>query len=102
MDVTTPKSSGSGSGGGNGAILWIVLAGLAIIIGGFLISLLTLYILPQIASTQAQQVNDLFRFMLIISGAIFLLVQGVLATSILRYRARPGDTSDGPAIHGNT
>jgi cytochrome c oxidase subunit II len=102
MDVTTPKSSGSGSGGGSGAILWIVLAGLAIIIGGFLISLLTPYILPQVASTQAQQVNDLFRFMLIISGAIFLLVQGVLATSILRYRARPGDTSDGPAIHGNT
>lgn len=98
MNVSNPKPSDKSGG----AILWVVLAGLAIIVGGFLISLLTPYILPQQASTQAQQVDQLFRFMLLIAGAIFLLVQGVLAFSILRYRAKQGDVSDGPAIHGNT
>lgn len=98
MNVRNPNTS---SRGGN-AILWIVIAGLLIIAGGFLIATLTPTLLPTQASAQAVQVDDLFRFMLMIGGAIFLLVQGVLAFSVIRFRARKGDISDGPAIHGNT
>jgi cytochrome c oxidase subunit 2 len=98
MNVRNPNTS---SRGGN-AILWIVIAGLLIIAGGFLIATLTPTILPTQASAQSVQVDDLFRFMLTIGGAIFLLVQGVLAFSVIRFRARKGDVSDGPPIHGNT
>ncbi|MFO7323728.1 MAG: cytochrome c oxidase subunit II [Chloroflexota bacterium] len=98
MNVRNPNSSGRSSS----AIIWIVLAGLAIIAGGFLIATLTPSLLPAQASAQAVEVDELFRFLLTIGGAIFLLVQGVLAFSVVRFRARAGDTSDGPPIHGNT
>lgn len=98
MNVRNSNSSGRSSS----TIIWIVLAGLAIIAGGFLIAALTPTLLPAQASAQAVQVDQLFRFLLTIGGAIFLLVQGVLAFSVLRFRARAGDISDGPPIHGNT
>jgi cytochrome c oxidase subunit 2 len=47
-------------------------------------------------------VDELYKLMLFIGGAIFLLVQVALVYSAWRFRARPGDTSDGPPIHGNT
>ncbi len=40
--------------------------------------------------------------MLAIGGAIFLLVNGVLLFSVIRFRAKKGDISDGPPIQGNT
>ena len=98
MNVRNPNTSSRGSN----AILWIVIAGLVIIAGGFLIATLTPTVLPAEASAQAVQVDQLFRFMLTIGGAIFLLVQGVLAFSVIRFRARRGDMTDGPAVHGNT
>lgn len=98
MNVRNSNSSSRSSN----AILWIVVAGLAIIAGGFLIATLTPVILPEAASAQAVQVDQLFRFMLVIAGAIFLLVQGALAFSVIRFRAKRGDMTDGPAIHGNT
>lgn len=83
------------------SIIWIVAAGLAIILGGVLLSTLTPIIFPTQASAESQQVDDLFRFMLAIGGGIFLLVQGVLLFSVLRFRAKAGDLSDGPPVHGN-
>ncbi len=83
-------------------IVWIVLGGFAIILGGVLLSTLTPLLLPTEGSAEAQQVDALFRFMLAIGGAIFLLVNGVLAYSIIRFRARANDYSDGPPIQGNT
>jgi len=84
------------------SLIWIIAAGLAIILGGLLIASFTPAIFPAQGSTQAQQVDTLFRFMLAIGGAIFLLVNGVLLYSVIRFRARKGDNSDGPPIHGNT
>src|SRR5664279_3658577 len=84
------------------SLIWIIAAGLAIILGGLLLASFTPMIFPAQGSTQAQQVDTLFRFMLAIGGAIFLLVNGVLLYSVIRFRVRKGDTSDGPPIHGNT
>ncbi len=83
-------------------IVTILVVGVLLIGGGFLISQLTPSIFPPEASAQSRQVDELYRLMLFIGGAIFLLVQGALLYSVIRFRARPGDTSDGPAIHGNT
>jgi len=90
------------SNGRSMSLIWIVAAGLAIILGGILIASFTPALFPTQGSTQSVQVDNLFRFMLAIGGAIFLLVNGVLLYSVIRFRARKGDNSDGPPIHGNT
>ncbi|MEO8395415.1 MAG: cytochrome c oxidase subunit II transmembrane domain-containing protein, partial [Chloroflexota bacterium] len=84
------------------SLVWIIAAGLAIVLGGLLIASFTPAIFPAQGSSQSIQVDTLFRFMLAIGGMIFLLVNGVLLYSVIRFRARKGDNSDGPPIHGNT
>lgn len=95
---------GNNNRNGNTALviiaLIVVTAGLAV--GGFLISTLTPLAFAAQGSAEAQQIDELFRLMLGIGGAIFLLVQGLLLYSVIRFRRRPGDDTDGPTIHGNT
>ena len=90
------------SNGRSVSMVWIIAGGLAIILGGLLLATLTPALFPTQGSVQAQQVDNLFRFMLVIGGAIFLLVNGVLLFSVLRFRAPKGDLSDGPPVQGNT
>ncbi|MDZ4765113.1 MAG: cytochrome c oxidase subunit II [Chloroflexota bacterium] len=99
MNLTkrSPESSSAGI-----SPIWIVAGGLAIILGGLIIGSFTPSLLPPQASAESRQVDDLFRFMLVIGGAIFLLVQGLLVYSVVRFRAKPGDTGDGAAMHGST
>ena len=58
--------------------------------------------LPPQASAEAAQVDELIKILLALGGAIWLLVQGAVVYSVIRFRARPGDQSDGPSIHGNS
>lgn len=97
MDVSKQNS-----GGRSVNLIWIIAAGLAIILGGLLLASFTPMIFPPSGSVEAEQVDSLFRFMLFIGGAIFLLVNGLLLYSVIRFRARKGDNSDGPPIQGNT
>jgi cytochrome c oxidase subunit 2 len=78
------------------AVVTVLLA-----VGGLLIAQLTPVIFPDQASAEANQIDELFKVLLGIGGAIFLLVEGVLIYSIIRYRKRQNDESDGPTIHGN-
>ena len=89
-------------GRGGTSLIWIIVAGLAIIVGGLLIATLSPLVLPTVGSAEAEQVDGLFQFMLAIAGMIFLLVQGAIAYSVIRFRARTSDLSDGPPIQGNT
>ncbi len=97
MDVSKRSPSGNSN-----AVIWIIVAGIAIVVGGFLIASFSPMILPTQGSAQAQEVDQLFHFMLILGGAVFLLVEGALLFSVIRFRRKPGDNTDGPAIHGNT
>jgi cytochrome c oxidase subunit 2 len=83
------------------SVLMIVATFALLIFGGLIIAETAPLILPPQASAEAQQVDNLFKVMLAIGGAIFLLVQGALVYSILRFRARSGDRTDGPNMHGN-
>jgi cytochrome c oxidase subunit II len=82
-------------------LVTIAVIAVLLIAGGFIFALATPLIFPDQASAEAQQVDDLFRILLVIGGAIFLLVQGMLAFSVWRFRAKAGDTSDGIVLHGN-
>jgi cytochrome c oxidase subunit 2 len=56
----------------------------------------------QPVSTPAHEINTVAFFVLSITGVIFLIVAGLLAYSIVRYRARPGDdVREPPQVYGS-
>jgi cytochrome c oxidase subunit II len=54
------------------------------------------------ASEQAGPIDRLFDVMIVLSSFVFAIVIVMLGYAIWRYRAKPGDESDGEPIHGNT
>lgn len=86
----------------NSLLIPIIAGGIFIVLGGLAIGALTPSIFPDQASAESEQVDTLFRFLLVIGGAIFLLVEGLLLYSVITFRKREGDEEDGPTIHGNT
>lgn len=79
------------------------LAVLAIVIGAASVAI-ALFIpwLPDGAAEQAGRTDTLMWFLVWSSVAIFTGVATVMAYAIWKFRAKPGDESDGPPIHGNT
>jgi cytochrome c oxidase subunit 2 len=57
---------------------------------------------PVNAASSTKQIDTLWDVLLIVSVPIFVLVMTVAIYSVIRFRARPGDTGDGAPIHGNT
>jgi cytochrome c oxidase subunit 2 len=53
-------------------------------------------------STEADDVDTLLAVMIVLSAFVYSIVLVMLGYSIWRYRAKPGDESDGEPIHGNT
>ncbi len=56
---------------------------------------------PTQASTAADDVDRLYDVLLFVSVPIFVGVMTVVIYSVMRFRARPGDMSDGAPIHGS-
>jgi cytochrome c oxidase subunit II len=59
-------------------------------------------LLRNAASVQGAQIDLLFGVALGVSTTIFVIVEGTLVYSIVRFGREPGDESDGPPIRGNT
>ena len=58
---------------------------------------------PKVASTQAEDIDQLYDVLLIASVPVFVLVEVVVIFSVWKFRMRPGqELEDGPPIHGNT
>lgn len=76
---------------------------LTIVIGGLTAATAVLIDwIPVQAAEQAERVDSLMWFVVWASVVIFTLVTVVLLYSAWRFRAAPGDESDGPPVHGNT
>lgn len=56
---------------------------------------------PDAATTEAQDTRGLYDIIFAIAVAIFVLVEGLIVWSILRYRRKPGDAELPPQTHGN-
>ena len=56
---------------------------------------------PTDATSSADQIDTLYDVLVIVSVPIFVLVMTIAIYSVIRFRARPGDKSDGAPIHGN-
>jgi cytochrome c oxidase subunit 2 len=89
---------------GVGALLIIgaivaVVAGINVIQYGenFLTSLY-----PPVAVTeQGARTRDLYTIVFLIAVAIFLIVEGLILWTVIRYRRKPGDDTLPPQTHGN-
>jgi len=77
------------------------------LIAGIAMTLISLWygqnhgLLPIAASSDAGDVDELFNFMMTIATGLFLLVEGVLVYSVIKFRRKKGDTTDGPPVEGN-
>ena len=81
--------------------LQLVLIGL--VAGGAAVAV-ALFIpwLPKPASKEAHRIDVVFWFVIGICIAIFAIVVAMITYSVLHFRARPDDDTDGPPIHGHT
>jgi cytochrome c oxidase subunit 2 len=56
----------------------------------------------QEASTAAPKIDQLLDVMIVLSSFVFSLVMVMLFYALWKFKAKPGDESDGEPIHGNT
>jgi cytochrome c oxidase subunit II len=54
------------------------------------------------ASAEGDKIDTLLNVMIVLSCFVFAIVLVMLGYCIWKYRAKPGDESDGEPIHGNT
>jgi cytochrome c oxidase subunit II len=84
-----------------GSLIQLVFLGL---IAGAITTAAALLIpwLPVAAGKEASRIHWLFWFVTAIAIFVFSVVVAVLAYSVLKFRVRPDDDSDGPPTHGHT
>ena len=76
------------------------LAATALVVTGLVIGT-RVNLLPEDASTNAYAYDSLFQVLFSIGTMLFLGILIVLVYSLVRFRRRPGELADGPAIEGN-
>lgn len=54
------------------------------------------------ASDEASPIDTLFDVMIVLSTFVFAIVMVMFGYAIWKFRAKPGDESDGEPVHGNT
>src|SRR6476620_3247744 len=54
------------------------------------------------ASTAAPKIDELLSVMIVLSAFVFSPVMVMLSYALWKFKAKPGDESDGEPIHGNT
>jgi cytochrome c oxidase subunit 2 len=58
--------------------------------------------LPEQASKEGERIDFVFWFVTAICIAIFSVVASLSVYSLVKFRAKPDDDSDGPPVHGHT
>ena len=84
-----------------GSIVQLIAIGVVIGACATVVALLIPW-LPPDASEERDGIDLVFWFTTAISIVIFSLVGAVIVYSVLKFRARPDDDSDGAPIHGHT
>jgi cytochrome c oxidase subunit 2 len=84
-----------------GAIVRVVTIGLLAAAVTTAVALLLPW-LPAQESKEGERIDLVFWFVIAICIAVFAVVAAVTVYSVVTFRARPDDDSDGPPIHGHT
>jgi cytochrome c oxidase subunit 2 len=56
---------------------------------------------PPAATAEAVEIRNLYDIVFFIAAVIFIIVEGLIIWSVVRYRRKPGDDTLPPQIHGN-
>ena len=56
---------------------------------------------PKPATIQAEEISALYNIVFLFAAVIFLVVEGLIIWSVIRYRRKPGDNELPPQTHGN-
>jgi cytochrome c oxidase subunit 2 len=98
---TTPGSRPSSTAIGG----WLIAAAVLIALGGVVVAnaqaIWSSFYPPAAKSTQGQAIRDLYDIVFAIAVIIFLIVEGLIVWTVLRYRRKPGDDELPPQTHGN-
>ena len=78
-----------------------VFAALALLIVLNAQSIWTSFFPPEAKTVQGQVIRDLYDIVFAIGVVIFVIVEGLIIWSVVRYRRRPGDDILPPQTHGN-
>jgi cytochrome c oxidase subunit 2 len=76
------------------------LVGMALVLSGLWVGQ-NVSLLPVDASLNAPVYDELFKVLFSIGSVLFIGILGLLLFSLVRFRRRAGDTSDGAPIEGN-
>lgn len=76
------------------------LVGMALVLAGLWLGQ-NVSLLPVDASLNAPVYDELFKVLFSIGSVLFIGILGLLLFSLVRFRRRPGDTSDGAPVEGN-
>ena len=56
---------------------------------------------PRAVTEEGGQIRDLYTVVFVIAAVIFLVVEGLILWTVIRYRRKPGDDTLPPQTHGN-
>ncbi len=88
-----------------GVLLVAIVAVVAFIRGidplGFGQGILTSFFPPPAITDRAVRIRELYDLVFAIAAVIFLVVEGLIIWTVIRYRRRPGDDTLPPQTHGN-
>lgn len=84
---------------------WLIAAAALVVVGGLVAlnaqSVWNSFFPPEAKSVEGQQIRNLYDIVFAIAVVVFLLVEGLIIWTVLRYRRKPGDDELPPQTHGN-
>ena len=84
-----------------GSLIRVLLVALLLAAGATAVAIFIPW-LPDDASKEGERIDFVFWFVTAICIAIFSVVASLSVYSLIKFRAKPDDDSDGPPVHGNT
>lgn len=81
--------------------LFAIIIGILAVVAGLVVGINN-PLLSRSAAREGSQIDQLFSLTLGIATVVFVIVQGFLVYSIVRFGRQPGDETDGPPVRGNT
>jgi cytochrome c oxidase subunit II len=98
---TTPGSRPSSTAIFLTGIAVVVLVGLGGLVVANAGAIWASFYPPEAKSTQGQAIRGLYDVVFAIAVVVFLVVEGLIIWTVLRYRRKPGDDELPPQTHGN-
>jgi len=84
-----------------GSLIKVILVALVLAAGATAVAIFIPW-LPDQSSQEAERIDFVFWFVTAICIGIFAIVAAISVYSLVKFRAKPDDDSDGPPVHGHT